>query len=53
MKRCSRCGKKMTRDLHLLSNGDVVEEYKNGLCVHCWILEHKHEIQRLKAMATY
>ena len=40
----------MTKKLHLLNNGDAVEEYKDGLCIECWIMIHKKDLERLSVM---
>jgi len=46
MKRCKKCGRKMTKKLHLLRDNEVVEEYKDGLCIDCWIKTHKQDLVR-------
>ena len=49
--RCKKCGKPISKNLGRLSNG-FAEEYKDtGLCINCWIIKNKPELERLKVEA--
>jgi len=50
MRKCRKCGKILTRRLRYLGNDDYAEEYKDGLCVKCWIEEHRNLIETAKVI---
>jgi len=41
MKKCKKCGRILTKKLRYLKERKYAEEYKDGLCVKCWIKENE------------
>ncbi|RLG59183.1 MAG: hypothetical protein DRN95_02690 [Candidatus Hydrothermarchaeota archaeon] len=47
-KKCKGCGKYLTKNLRELGKSNFVEEYRDGLCVDCWINKNRKELTRAK-----
>lgn len=37
----------MGKDLYLIFEKKIVEEYKDGLCIDCWIKKNKKLLKKL------
>jgi hypothetical protein len=46
MKRCKLCDVPISKDLEELSKGGILEEYKNGYCLDCWLLIQMNSLLR-------
>ena len=49
-RKCRICGKYLTKNMGELGESNFVEEYKDGLCVKCWIEEHRNLIETAKVI---
>jgi len=49
IKRCKVCGRPITKDLEKLGNG-LREEYKDDMCIECWIGSHPKKIEKSKVV---
>jgi len=43
MKKCKLCGLPISKNLEELSKGGVLEEYKEGYCLDCYLIKEGFE----------